>query len=189
MRLPTSGPARAALGGLIVLAALAPAAAIRSQQGPSRVPLPAVAVRAAPTDTPAPIVVLAVARLAARDALWRGTLLWNDTVRWNAAVASRRTMGRAYRGRVARVDSGPVSGECGGDLPPCCVLRRESGGNPTAQNPVSSASGLWQFLDSTWGGYGGYQHAKDAPASVQNERARIVYAGGRGASHWAGPGC
>jgi muramidase (phage lysozyme) len=26
----------------------------------------------------------------------------------------------------------------------------ESGGNPTAENPSSSASGLWQFLASTW---------------------------------------
>ncbi len=76
------------------------------------------------------------------------------------------------------------SGECGGDLPPCCVLARESGGDPRAENPVSTASGLWQFIDGTWNGFGGYSHASYAPASVQNEKARLVWNGGRGASNW-----
>ncbi|WJN62753.1 hypothetical protein [Streptomyces phage phiScoe15] len=31
---------------------------------------------------------------------------------------------------------------------------RESGWNPTAQNPTSTAYGIAQFLDSTWAGYG-----------------------------------
>lgn len=31
-----------------------------------------------------------------------------------------------------------------------CVIAGESGGNPNAQNPRSSAAGLWQFLRSTW---------------------------------------
>ena len=31
-----------------------------------------------------------------------------------------------------------------------CVIRGESGGNPGADNPRSSAAGLWQFLRSTW---------------------------------------
>jgi Transglycosylase SLT domain len=31
-----------------------------------------------------------------------------------------------------------------------CVIRGESGGNPNAKNPNSSAAGLWQFLKSTW---------------------------------------
>lgn len=30
------------------------------------------------------------------------------------------------------------------------VMACESGGNPDAENPVSTASGLFQFLDSTW---------------------------------------
>lgn len=32
------------------------------------------------------------------------------------------------------------------------VVNRESGWNPTAQNPTSSAYGIGQFLDSTWQG-------------------------------------
>lgn len=31
-----------------------------------------------------------------------------------------------------------------------CIIRAESGGNPLAQNPRSKASGLGQFLPSTW---------------------------------------
>lgn len=81
--------------------------------------------------------------------------------------------------------TGTVNGyPCGGDLPPCYVLYRESRGNPTAQNPVSSASGLWQFVHGTWGHYRGFYEAKYAPWQVQNERARTVWAGGRGCSHW-----
>lgn len=85
---------------------------------------------------------------------------------------------------------GSVNGyPCGGALPSCCTLEHESHGTPDAQNPTSSSSGLWQFTDDTWAGYGGYQHAADAPASVQNERAVQVFAGGRGASNWYGDGC
>lgn len=77
------------------------------------------------------------------------------------------------------------SGSCGGDLPPCYVMNRESGGNIRAKNPSSSASGKWQFLDSTWQGYGGYARAMDAPEAVQDARARALWAGGRGCSHWS----
>ena len=35
-------------------------------------------------------------------------------------------------------------------------MMRESGGDIRAQNPTSSASGKWQFIASTWAGYGGY---------------------------------
>lgn len=78
----------------------------------------------------------------------------------------------------------PSSGRCGGDLPPCYVMMRESGGSLTARNPSSSASGKWQFLDSTWAGYGGYASAYLAPESVQDGKARELWAGGAGCSHW-----
>ena len=62
-----------------------------------------------------------------------------------------------------------------------CVVKRESGGNPRAQNPYSSASGLFQFIDATWRAYSResgigtqYARAKDAPAAVQWELARWV---------------
>jgi hypothetical protein len=85
------------------------------------------------------------------------------------------------------------SGACGGDLPPCWVLARESKGDLTVWNggchdgPCpggSMASGKWQFLRSTWAGYGGYLDAADAPEDVQDARAREVWADGAGCSHW-----
>lgn len=81
-----------------------------------------------------------------------------------------------------------VSGACGGNLPPCCVMMRESGGNPTAVNQSSGASGKWQFMPGTWANYGGYPTAASAPEWVQDERAAQIWAGGAGAGHWGG-GC
>ena len=93
----------------------------------------------------------------------------------------------------------PSTGRCGGDLPPCYVMERESGGDPRIWNGgcyapighvgispcgVSDASGKWQFLRSTWAGHGGYLNAADAPEWVQDEKARMLFAGGAGCSHW-----
>jgi hypothetical protein len=65
-----------------------------------------------------------------------------------------------------------------------CVIARESGGNPTAYNPSSGASGLFQFLASTWDNYGGYSEARYAPVSVQEAYFAIEYAAD-GTSPWA----
>lgn len=91
---------------------------------------------------------------------------------------------------------------CGGDLPSCCTVRYESNWNIYAVNPGHSgapygdpgnpwvhASGKWQFMPSTWNRFMGYPYAAAAPAKVQNEKAREVYAGGAGASNWYGDGC
>ena len=50
------------------------------------------------------------------------------------------------------------------------VARLESGLNPRAQNPNSSAGGLFQFVNSTWGQYGGgdkYDPARNADAGAR----------------------
>jgi hypothetical protein len=66
----------------------------------------------------------------------------------------------------------------------------ESGGGPgtsinySAQNPSTSASGGFQIMDETWAGFGGYQHAKDAPPAVQIAKAQQLYASS-GTGPWA----
>lgn len=78
------------------------------------------------------------------------------------------------------------TGNCGGDLPPCYVMMRESRGSLTVYNySGSGASGKWQFMPSTWDGYGGYANAADAPESVQDAKARKLWAGGAGCAHWS----
>ena len=59
---------------------------------------------------------------------------------------------------------------------------QESGGSPTAQARTSSASGKYQYIDSTWrsrtaiyGPAGQYVRAKDAPEEVQDAVAFIEY--------------
>ena len=47
--------------------------------------------------------------------------------------------------------------------------------NNRAPNPKDWYYGAYQFNDSTWGGYGGFPHASDAPASVQDEKAWLTY--------------
>jgi TP901 family phage tail tape measure protein len=47
------------------------------------------------------------------------------------------------------------------------LVNRESSWNPTAQNPTSSAYGLFQFLDSTWAGVGG--------TKTSNPLKQIIY--------------
>ena len=66
-----------------------------------------------------------------------------------------------------------------------CIAKYESGGNPRAENPTSSASGLFQFIDGTWRAVTGrHDRASDAPVSVQIAAFYKLWNGGRGAGHW-----
>jgi hypothetical protein len=90
------------------------------------------------------------------------------------------------------------------DMPPAppaavrfldCVIRHESRGNPKAENPTSTASGLFQFVDGTWRHYAkhipaaaNYAHASWAPAKVQWQVALLAVKW-NGHGHWRGTGC
>ncbi|HSX48005.1 MAG TPA: transglycosylase family protein [Candidatus Nanoarchaeia archaeon] len=62
------------------------------------------------------------------------------------------------------------------------IRLRESGGNYAA-NTGNGYYGAYQYNDGTWGGYGGYRHASDAPPAVQDQKAAETYAR-RGCSPW-----
>jgi hypothetical protein len=59
------------------------------------------------------------------------------------------------------------------------VLKRirqcESRGDYQAQNPRSTASGAYQFIDSTWNNFRGYPKARMAPDYIQDEYALLIY--------------
>ena len=66
------------------------------------------------------------------------------------------------------------------------IIKCESGGNPKAQNPSSTASGLFQFINGTWAAFGGHEFAKTAAqASVAEQHivANRAYAK-QGFSPW-----
>jgi hypothetical protein len=50
----------------------------------------------------------------------------------------------------------------------------ESGGDPTAQNPTSTASGLWQELTTTWIGNGGGAYAPTAAGASPLDQAIVA---------------
>ena len=104
-------------------------------------------------------------------------------------AAAQAQAAAAQRARSSSSAAGTSGGHaCGGNLPPCCVMMRESKGNPSVVNGSSGAAGKWQFMPGTWNGYGGYATASQAPESVQDAKAAQVWAGGAGASNWGG-GC
>ena len=92
-------------------------------------------------------------------------------------------------GRNARADSHARSNGAPGTCSETGIFLAESGGNWRARNGGSSAAGGFQYLVSTWAGYGGYASAADAPAWVQHERFHQTWANGAGRSHWAASVC
>lgn len=68
-----------------------------------------------------------------------------------------------------------------------CVVQRESGGNPAARNPRSSAQGLFQFLDRSWRRGLAYMVAdrlRENGASRAQAKAVRVWLQGREIATW-----
>lgn len=94
-----------------------------------------------------------------------------------------RRQPRASRGRMAKPAQRPLHAHkkptahkaVGFSALELRIAECESGGSYTAENPSSSASGRWQVIDGTWGNYGGYSHASDAPPRVQDAWARAYF--------------
>lgn len=90
-----------------------------------------------------------------------------------------------------RLPSAP-SGGCYTEpgTPSASVMGRESRGDPRVWNGGayhklpghSTASGCWQIIRGTWGGYKGFTNAADAPVHIQNERAKQLNTPGN--CHW-----
>ena len=117
--------------------------------------------------------------LAENDANWRdrATRLEkeNQTLKSGVSRGAERTGRRAVSRGKKR--SGSRSLEQ--------IKMAESGGNYKAKNPRSSASGAYQFLDSTWRATTGLPgSARDYPKAVQDEAARKLYAA-QGSAPWA----
>lgn len=91
------------------------------------------------------------------------------------AAAQSQSSGSSGGGGGVPTASGSGSGGCasgggGAWAVPEWIVNRESGGDYCARNP-SGACGAYQIMPGTWGGYGGYASACDAPPAVQDDKA------------------
>lgn len=96
-------------------------------------------------------------------------------------VVRKSTVGHRGTPRPLRSTGSAESGRCGGDLPPCWVMNRESGGNPNAYNPTGCGGrgcyGKWQCDPHSCNGTG--------TEAQQDAAAAALWDHGRGCSHWA----
>lgn len=104
------------------------------------------------------------------------TSLPTTTVAPTTTSEAPQRLARASRS-LARPRPAPDVREHADGLPPIMLRIRwcESRNNYTAENRRSTASGAWQFLDSSWARYAGYERAMYAPPEVQDQKALNVY--------------
>jgi hypothetical protein len=178
-------PIRAVAVPVVLVAAIAGAAGYRAQDSGSGRRLDELSRGRPAAASHFPIDgALAAATQAAAEARWiegsnaRQMELFLQAAAENQALEAQRAQSRKAPARTGRGGGG------GGSCNPESIVQRESKGDPNAVNPSSGAGGKYQFLPSTWSGYGGYSRAEDAPESVQDERFNEMWAGGAGSSHW-----
>lgn len=110
-----------------------------------------------------------------------------DHLKQRIADAARRERAVRERARASRSRRSTASVHTV-DIP--AVLTRirecESHGNYRAENGVSTASGAYQFVDGTWRSVTGLQPPASAYSRAVQDRAAVkLWAGGKGAHHWA----
>jgi hypothetical protein len=178
-------PIRAVAVPVVLVAAIAGAAGYRAQDSGSGRRLDELSRGRPAAASHFPIDgAVAAATQAAAEARWiegsnaRQMELFLQAAAENQALEAQRAQSRKAPARTGRGGGG------GGSCNPESIVQRESKGDPNAVNPSSGAGGKYQFLPSTWSGYGGYSRAEDAPESVQDERFNEMWAGGAGSSHW-----
>jgi hypothetical protein len=114
----------------------------------------------------------------------------------SATKARIRTVVHVNKVRVKATSVRPAVGAAWMQAFARCVIRHESltSGLYKAENPTSTASGAYQFIDSTWRGlaraigFAQYRHASDAPPAVQ-DRAFYWSISHGGIHNWNGTHC
>lgn len=100
-------------------------------------------------------------------------------IKYVSRSRTRSTPPRRYVAPSSSTNHTPPGGDA------ACIRKYESGGDYRAQNPNSTASGAYQFLDTTWQAVTGLPgSAKDYPPSVQDRAFEKLWAGGRNRGQW-----
>lgn len=119
------------------------------------------------------------------------TRLMTKALRHIPVVHNRVVFAASRTGHSSFAAAPPAAtvGYSGGGGYQSCVIAHESGGDLTAQNPTSTASGLYGFLDTTWTSVTGLPGAaKDYSAAQQTAAFQKLYAEA-GTSPWETDGC
>lgn len=188
------------LAGLLLVAVLTAACGQPPEQLEVTVPTTTTTTTTTTTSSSPPSDPdVDLTRLAADIHAWQ-VAVWNRAV-WQAELDRQEAARAAQRRSAPPARSGPstpppdAGGRCGGDLPPCWVKARESGGDYGAVNPTGCGGrgcyGGWQFDPRTWDAtvramgrpdlVGNYLASPDE----QDAAARHLWAGGAGCGHWA----
>jgi hypothetical protein len=113
--------------------------------------------------------------MATRDTVYEGGHAGQaGASTWEDALPSRRTTQQTQRiapSSIPSISGGSVDQQLERFL---AGLRQHESGNRNVPNSGghSSASGYYQYINSTWNNYGGYARAIDAPFEVQHARAK-----------------
>jgi Transglycosylase-like domain len=177
---------QAAVVPAVVVAAIAGAAGYRAQDSGSGRRLDELHKErpAAATHFPVEGALVAASRAADVQHFMEAVQAQQLDAFYQGLAAQAEQAAAAANARKAKSAAPTGRGGSGGGCSPDSIVQRESKGDPNAVNTSSGAGGKYQFLPSTWSGYGGYARAQDAPESVQDERFNEVWAGGSGSSHW-----